>query len=91
MAPVTVMEAELEDRQTVSQRHRVLIAAAVAAVVDGRFRIVAIDPVRQPAPWGWKHCGRMAPSAARAAPRRHLEIRTDTASEEETYATSNHA
>lgn len=91
MAPVMLMEAETGERQWADQRRRVLIAAAVAAVVGGPFRILAIDPVEEPSATGWKHCGPIQEPDAPEVLRRHLEIRTHTGRQEDPRETSNHA
>ena len=91
MAPVMVMEAERENQEAVSLRHRVLIAAAVAVVVGGRFRILSIDPVRTPVLSGWKHTGRIPPPAGPVVRRPPPAIPAETPGEEETDAPSNHA
>jgi biotin carboxyl carrier protein len=44
MAPVTQIETELESRLETRERHRVLIAAAIVALVGSRFRILEISP-----------------------------------------------
>jgi len=77
------LETEREDRQAVGERHRVLIAAAVAAVVGSRFRILEINHTEQPSGTGWKHCGPISKPVTRAVLLRRVEIRTKTAREEE--------
>jgi len=45
MAPVLELETESESLEQIPVRHRVLIAAAVAAVAGAHFRILEIRPV----------------------------------------------
>ena len=44
MAPVTRMEIEPESWPAIGERHRVLIAAATAALAGSGFRILDINP-----------------------------------------------
>ncbi len=83
MAPVMEIETERDSHPAISERHRVLIAAAVAAVVGGPFRILEISPAEKPAETGWKHCGRISKPAPRAALRRPAQVRTKAARKED--------
>jgi hypothetical protein len=91
MAPVMEIEAERTSRPVVSRRHRVLIAAAVAAVVGGRFRILEISRAPEPLETGWKPGDRAARPVTRAVVRMHLEIRTRKARREDKHETPHHA
>ena len=87
MAPVLEIETleietEIEQRPEIGERHRVLIAAAVAAVVGGPFRILEIKPA-EPAATGWKHCGRISKPVTRAVLRRRTQVRTRAARKED--------
>lgn len=44
MAPATEMETESKSRPAIGERHRILIAAATAALVGSRSRILEINP-----------------------------------------------
>jgi hypothetical protein len=90
MAPVTELETEHETQQAIDDRHRILIAAAVAALVGSPFRILEINPAEGPSETGWKHCGRI-PAATRAVLRRCIPIRTKVAPKEATRETPHHA
>jgi hypothetical protein len=48
MAPVMELEAESRKRMAIDRRSRVLIAAAAAAVLGSRFRILEINPAGSP-------------------------------------------
>jgi len=50
MAPVMELETESEQSLEVAERHRVLIVAAVSAVVGARFRILDIHPLEGTSP-----------------------------------------
>jgi len=72
MAPVLELETESEQSLEVSERHRVLIVAAVSAVAGARFRILDIHPLERTRR---NQCERSQPymeEVARAACRRNL-------------------
>ena len=82
MALVLETDTELEPRQEIGERHRVLIAAAVAAMVGRNARILDIDPV--------KRRGRASKPGKHAPLRRRKQIRTKAVRKEEQRETSNH-
>ena len=93
MAPVMQMETECEEQQAISERHRVLIAAAAAALVGSRFRILEINLAEESAEAGWKLCGRPAKRVTRAVLGRyiiHAPKRPARRKKEEIGETSNH-
>ena len=91
MGPVTEMETEGRSRQAGDGRHRVLIAAAVAALLGTRARILEIDLAEEPSGTGRKHSGRVPAPVKRAVLRRRIQIRTKAVRKEEQRETSDHA
>jgi hypothetical protein len=91
MAPVMEKESKREERQEIGERHRVLIAAAAAALVGSRFRILEINPVEEPSETGWERRGDITRLVKRAVLRRRIRIRVKAVRKEEKRETSHHA
>jgi hypothetical protein len=82
-----------EDRQAVSERHRVLIAAATAALAGSGFRILEIKPAEEPSGKGWERRGPVTNAAERAVPHRCIRVHVKAARKrkEEQRETAHHA
>ena len=92
MAPVLERERKLEGREEIEERHRVLIAATVAAVLAGRgFRIAEIKPVQEPSRTGWKRRGPVAKVVKEALVRRRIRSRGNKRPKEQKRETSHPA
>ena len=95
MAPVMELaettETEPESAAAVAERHWVLIAAAVAAALDGRYRILDIQPAEDEPASDWKHGGRISKVATRPEPRPRLVARIRRVRKEKRLETSHHA
>ena len=86
------MPEPLDNATNPRLRHKVLIAASVAAVVDGQPRIRAIRPLAAPSEATLARQGRVGMEAARiVARRRIIKVRLKPVREaEETRETPNH-
>jgi hypothetical protein len=84
-------EIESEPRAQISERHRVLIAAAAAAVLGDRIRIVEIRETAEPSRNGWARYGRIPAEAPRKTVRPRIKALVKPPRKEKKRETPNHA
>jgi hypothetical protein len=84
-------EIESEPRAQISERHRVLIAAAAAAVLGDRIRIVEIRETAEPARNGWARHDRIPTEAPRKTVRPRIKTLVKPPRKEKKRETPNHA
>ena len=90
MAPVMERETEREERHEIAEHHRVLIAAAAAALLGSRVHILQIEPVQEPPGTVWERRERVTMPVKGAVLRRRIRIRGKAVRKEEKRETSHH-